>query len=161
MTGIASFNALPAAEAEALLRGCCGAAEWVRRMMARRPFGSEAAALEAADRIWVSLFPVDWREAFSTHPRIGDRNARGQAAAEQAGARAASEAVRDALEEANRAYEDRFGYIFIVCASGKSAEEMLDLCRRRLDNDPVAELAVSAEEQRLITRSRLEKLFAS
>jgi 2-oxo-4-hydroxy-4-carboxy-5-ureidoimidazoline decarboxylase len=161
LTGIEGVNALPAAEAEAVLRGCCGSAEWVRRMMARRPFGSEAAALEAADRIWVSLFPVDWREAFSTHPRIGDRSARGQAAAEQAGAGNAPEAVRDALEEANRAYEERFGYIFIVCAAGKSAEAMLDLCRRRLDNDPVAELAVSAEEQRKITRLRMEKLFAS
>jgi OHCU decarboxylase len=130
-------------------------------MMARRPFGSEAAALDAADRIWVSLFPVDWREAFSAHSRIGDRNARGQAAAEQAGAQNAPEAVRDALAEANRAYEERFGYIFIVCASGKSAEELLDLCRRRLDNDPVAELAVSAEEQRKITCFRMETLFAS
>jgi 2-oxo-4-hydroxy-4-carboxy-5-ureidoimidazoline decarboxylase len=155
------LNALPAAEAEVVLRGCCGSAEWVRRMMARRPFGSEAAALDAADRIWVSLFPVDWREAFGAHPRIGDLNARGQAAAEQAGVQGAPEAVLDALTEANRAYEERFGYIFIVCASGKSAEEMLDLCRRRLDNDPVAELAVSAEEQRKITRLRMEKLFAS
>ena len=152
---------MPAAEAEAFLRACCGSAEWVRRMMARRPFGSEAAALDVADRIWVSLFPVDWREAFGAHPRIGDRNARGPAAAEQAGARNAPEAVQDALGEANLAYEERFGYIFIVCASGKSAEEMLDLCRRRLDNDPVAELAVSAEEQRKITRLRMEKLFAS
>ena len=130
-------------------------------MMARRPFGSEAAALDAADRIWVSLFPVDWREAFSAHPRIGDLNARGQAAAEQAGAQKGPEAVRDALAEASRAYEERFGYIFIVCASGKSGGEILDLCRRRLDNDPVAELAVSAEEQRKITRLRMEKLFAS
>ena len=161
MTGVAGWNALPAAEAEAALRSCCGSAQWVRRMMARRPFGSEAAALDADDRIWVSLFPIDWREAFSHHPRIGDRNVRGQAAAEQAGTQGAPEAVREALDEANRAYEERFGYIFIVCASGKSAEEMLDLCRRRLDNDPVAELAVSAEEQRKITRLRMKKLFAS
>lgn len=161
MTGVEGWNALPADEAEALLRGCCSSNEWVRRMMARRPFKSAPAVLEAGDRIWVSLFPVDWKEAFSAHPRIGDRSVRGQEAAEQAGAAGAPEAVREALEEANRAYEERFGYTFIVCASGKSAEEMLDLCRRRLDNDPVAELAVSAEEQRKITRLRMEKLFAS
>ena len=145
----------------AVLKACCGSAEWVRRMAARRPFGSEAAALDAGDRIWKSLFPVDWLEAFRSHPRVGDRSARGQAAAEQAGARNAPEAIQGALGEANRAYEERFGHIFIVCASGKSAEEMLDLCRRRLDNDPVAELAVSAEEQRKITWLRMEKLLAS
>ncbi len=129
-------------------------------MAARRPFGSEAAALDAGDRVWKSIFPVDWLEAFRAHPRIGDRTARGQEAAEQAGARNAPEAVREALEAANRAYEERFGHIFIICASGKSAEEMLDLCRRRLDNDRDAELHVSAEEQRKIMRLRLEKLFA-
>ncbi|HEV2062986.1 MAG TPA: 2-oxo-4-hydroxy-4-carboxy-5-ureidoimidazoline decarboxylase [Thermoanaerobaculia bacterium] len=155
------MNALPAEGAEAVLLECCGSAEWARRMAARRPFGSEAAALDAGDRIWKSLFPVDWLEAFRAHPRIGDFSVRGQTAAEQAGARNAPEAVQDALGEANLAYEERFGYIFIVCASAKSAEEMLDLCRRRLDNDPVAELAVSAEEQRKITRLRMEKLFAS
>ncbi len=155
------MNALPAEEAAAALRGCCGSAEWVRRMVARRPFGSEAAALDAADRIWRSLFPVDWLEAFRAHPRIGDRKAGGQAAAEQAGVRAAPEAVLTALLEANRAYEERFGHIFIVCAEGLSAEQMLDLCRRRLDNERETELAASEQEERKITRLRMERLLAS
>lgn len=161
MTGLARLNALPGEKAAAALRGCCGSAEWVRRMVARRPFGSEAAAFDAADRIWKSLFPMDWLEAFRAHTRIGDRKAAGQAAAEQAGVRAAPEAVLAALLEANRAYEECFGHIFIVCASGLGAEELLDLCRRRLDNEPEAELAASAQEQRKIMRLRMEKLFAS
>jgi OHCU decarboxylase len=129
-------------------------------MAARRPFASEAAALDTADRVWKSLFPADWLEALRAHPRIGGREARGREAEEQAGALSASEATRAALAEANRLYEERFGRIYIVCASGKSAEEMLDLCRRRLHNDAETELAVAAEEQRKITRMRLEKLFA-
>jgi len=129
-------------------------------MAARRPFASEAAALDAADRVWKSLFPADWLEAFRAHPRIGGREARGPQAEEQAGALSASETTRAALAEANRLYEERFGRIYIVCASGKGAEEMLDLCRRRLHNDAETELAVAAEEQRKITRMRLEKLFA-
>lgn len=161
LTGAERLNALTAEEAEAVLKACCGSAEWARRMAARRPFGSDGAALDAADRVWKSLFPVDWLEAFHAHPRIGDPSARGEEAAEQARARNASESIRNALGEANRAYEERFGHIFIVSAAGKSAEEMLDLCRCRLDNDPDAELAVSAEEQRKITRLRMEKLFAS
>lgn len=129
-------------------------------MAARRPFASEAAALDAADRVWKSLFPADWLEAFRAHPRIGGPEARGREAEEQAGALSASEATRAALAEANRLYEERFGRIYVVCASGKSAEEMLDLCRRRLHNDAETELVVAAEEQRKITRMRLEKLFA-
>jgi OHCU decarboxylase len=130
-------------------------------MVERRPFASEAAALDAADRVWKALFPADWLEAFRAHPRIGDREARGREAEEQAGAQSGSEATLSALAEANRLYERRFGHIYIVCASGKSAEEMLDLCRRRLHNDPETELAVAAEEQRKITRVRLAKLLAS
>ena len=130
-------------------------------MVERRPFASEAAAIDAADRVWKSLFPADWLEAFRAHPRIGDRAATGQAAEEQAGAGSASEATRSELDVANRLYEARFGHIYIVCASGLSAKEMLDLCRRRLHNDRETELAVAAEEQRKITRLRIEKVLAS
>lgn len=116
-------------------------------MLARRPFGSDAAALDAADRIWVSLFPVDWREAFSRHSRPDDPTERGY--------------PRDAMAEARRVYEERFGYCYVACPSDQDAREVLDLCRRRLEHDPVAELAVSAEEQRKITRQCLERLFAT
>lgn len=159
MTGLERLNALPVNEAAALLRTCCGSGEWARRMAEKRPFASAAACRDGADRVWKSLFPADWLEAFRAHPRIGDPSAAGREAEEQAGARSASEALQAALGEANRLYEKRFGYLFVVCASGLGAEEMLDLCRRRLHNDPEMELAVAGEEQRKITRLRLERLL--
>lgn len=129
-------------------------------MAEARPFSAEKELFADADRIWAELSEEDWLEAFAAHPRIGAR-ASGQAAAEQAGARGASPETLTALARANREYEERFGYIFIVCASGRSAEEMLDLCRRRLHNAPAEELKVAAEEQRKITRLRLEKMLAA
>jgi OHCU decarboxylase len=129
-------------------------------MVEGRPFAEAREALDAADRVFADLSPDDWLEAFRAHPRIGDREARGQAAAEQAQARAGPAGTLAALAEANRAYEERFGHIFIVFASGKSAAEMLDLCRRRLHNEPETELQVAAEEQRKITLRRLQELFA-
>jgi OHCU decarboxylase len=159
LTGLERLNGLPAVEAAVLLASCCGAAVWVERMLARRPFESEPAALEAADEVFASLSPEDWREAFRAHPRIGDRDARGEAAAEQAGTTTAPASILAGLLEANRAYEARFGHLFIVFASGRSAGEMLDLCRRRLHNEPEVELSVAAEEQRKITRLRLQRLL--
>jgi OHCU decarboxylase len=167
-TTVRALDAMPAGEAAELLRSCCGAARWVAGMVARRPWGSAGAAFAAADELWWSLGPDDWREAFAHHPRIGEREgARPQAgrgaawsAGEQAGAAGAPAAVRDELARVNEAYELRFGYTYIVCATGRSAEEMLAIARARLRNDPATELRVAAEEQRRITRLRLEKLFA-
>lgn len=161
------LNTLPEDEAEAVFRRCCGAARWARQMTARRPFATPEALFAMADEIWARLSRDDWLEAFAHHPRIGDleslrtrfASTRAWAAGEQAGAATASEAVLHALAEGNRAYEERFGYIFIVCATGKSADEMLGLLRARLPNDPAAELHVAAAEQRKITRLRLEKLL--
>jgi OHCU decarboxylase len=165
---VAELNAMPEGQAKKVLADCCGASEWVSRMLSRRPFRSRAAVLSAADEIWESLGPPDWREAFSSHPRIGERksvapqSARGAAwaAGEQSGVEQAREEVRAQLAAANRKYEHRFGYIFIVFASGKSAEEMLALAHKRLRNDPDVELPIAAEEQRKITRLRLEKMLA-
>jgi OHCU decarboxylase len=168
MPSVAELDALPDARAAALLRPCCGASRWVAGMVARRPHGSLGALLAAADAVWRSLGPADWREAFAHHPRIGERQAavaqeaRGAAwsAGEQARVGVAPADVRAALAAANREYEGRFGHIYVVCATGKSAEEMLAIARARLGNDPETELRVAAEEQRKITRLRLEKLFA-
>jgi len=131
-------------------------------MMARRPFGSQATALAAAREEWFALSEDDWREAFCHHPRIGDRDAlrrrsaaRDPAGREQAGVDAASEAVLTALADTNRAYEERFGYIFIVCATGRTAEEMLALLRARLGNDPQTEIRVAAGEHAKICDLRL------
>lgn len=160
---------MPQAQANTLLGQCCGSSRWIAGMVARRPFQSRNAVLLAADEIWRALGPADWREAFSHHPRIGERKsalsqsarATAWAAGEQSGVGRADDDVLSALATANREYEQRFGFIYIVFATGKSAEEMLLLARERLRNDPEVELRVAAEEQRKITRLRLEKLLGS
>ena len=150
-------------EARAILLRACGSTRWVDRMLARRPFGRDAKLLSAARVEWFGLTEPDWLEAFSHHPRIGDRaslEARFPAthdlsSKEQAGVAAARDEVINALAEANESYFDRFGFIFIVCATGKSAEEMLGLLRDRLNNDRASELRIAAEEQSKITALRL------
>jgi OHCU decarboxylase len=164
---VRDFDVLPAERAAELLRACCGASRWVAAMVAHRPYGSLGTLLAAADDAWWSLDVGDWREAFAHHPRIGERKAAvaqddraaGWSAGEQAGAAGAAAMLQAQLARANEEYERRFGHIYIVCATGKSAEEMLALARGRMENDPDAELRVAAEEQRKITRLRLEKLF--
>ena len=160
MSGLAAINAMAEEEASAAMLACCGSKRWARKMAEARPFSVDNELFADADRIFGELSEDDWLEAFAAHPKIGAR-ASGQAAAEQAGARGASAETLAALANANREYERRFGHIFIVCASGRSAEEMLDLCRRRLHNAPAEELKVAAEEQRKITRLRLEKMLAA
>jgi 2-oxo-4-hydroxy-4-carboxy-5-ureidoimidazoline decarboxylase len=115
--------------------------------------------MSAANDAWNECNKWDWREAFSHHPRIG-ANVEGREAAEQAGAQAATSSVRANLAWINRAYEERFGHIYIVCASGKTAEEMLSIAIERLDNDPDTELRIAAEEQRKIMQLRLRKLLS-
>jgi 2-oxo-4-hydroxy-4-carboxy-5-ureidoimidazoline decarboxylase len=157
------IDAAPSDEARALLRLCCGADRWVEAMMARRPFGSAAFILAAARDEWFQLPPESWVEAFGHHPRIGDRDAmrarfastRSLSAQEQSGVSNVGDEVISALIEGNRLYEERFGYIFIVCASGKSAGEMLALLRARLQNEPSVELRVAAEEHAKICELRL------
>jgi 2-oxo-4-hydroxy-4-carboxy-5-ureidoimidazoline decarboxylase len=161
-----AIDAAGAEEAHGMLASCCGAARWVERMLARRPFGSNDALLAAARDEWFALDDAEWREAFSHHPTIGDRESfrrRFPSTAhlserEQAGVSGASDEVLDALAEGNREYERRFGYIFIVCASGKTAAEMLALLRARLPNDPATEIRIAAEEQARITELRLRQL---
>ncbi|MGQ0733584.1 MAG: 2-oxo-4-hydroxy-4-carboxy-5-ureidoimidazoline decarboxylase [Acidobacteriota bacterium] len=155
-----------AGEARALLGRCCGSRRWVEHMLARRPFAGQTALVAAARDEWFALGPDDWREAFAHHPRIGDRHAAAERFAptrdlsrgEQAGVGDASAAVLDALAEGNRAYEARFGYTFIVCATGKTAEDMLALLQSRLENDPVTELQIASTEQAKITAIRLAAL---
>jgi 2-oxo-4-hydroxy-4-carboxy-5-ureidoimidazoline decarboxylase len=154
------------ADARALLARCCGSTRWVDRMLSRRPFGSAAALFDTARDVWFALEPADWREAFGHHPKIGDREAlrtrfaatQSLSAREQAGVAGAAYDVLDALAEGNAHYERRFGFIFIVCATGKTAEEMLGLLRSRLDNEPGREIQIAAAEQAKITRLRLDAL---
>ncbi len=164
---LARLDRLVPAAAEAELRACCGSRRWAEEMARRRPFRTEEALLAAAEEVFSALGRQDWLEAFRAHPRIGSaRDVAAQSArtrawseAEQAGARAAAADTLAALAEANRAYEERFGHIFIVCATGKTADEMLAACRARLAHDAETELRAAAEEQRKITRIRLQKML--
>jgi OHCU decarboxylase len=169
--GLARLNSLSAEEAETELLKCCGSTGWARALSARRPFGDTSELMAAADEVWWSLSGRDWLEAFAAHPRIGGRRAaaaraqhaqaEGWSEQEQAGARAAAQATLDELAAANRAYEEKFGHIFIVCATGKTAGEMLALLRACLPNEADTELRNAAAEQGKITRLRLEKLLTT
>lgn len=167
MTDVATFDRMPAADARELLRACCGAERWVEGLLARRPFGEIRALLTAADEVWHTLGPSDWREGFDHHPRLGesgsatpqDEREREWSSGEQAGVRAAASDMRASLATANANYEARFGHICIICATGLGAGDILTLTEDRLANEPEEELPIAAEELRKITRLRLLKLF--
>lgn len=161
------FNSLSKKEAAEVLAHCCGASRWVTELESLRPFQSRKAIFEAGSKVWNRLSEKDWKEAFTHHPKIGDleslkekfASTRVWAAEEQKGSAEASVSVLQALALANQTYENRFGYIFIVCATGKKAEEMLSLLEARLTNEPEVEIKVAAEEQSKIMQIRLEKLI--
>ena len=163
---LAEFNALSSEQAESSLRNCCGCARWAATVAARRPYANAEALHKTADSVWWKLDRADWLEAFSHHPQIGDKAARGSDSArqwaegEQTGAHLASDDVKTRLARANGAYLEKFGYIYIICATGKTAEGMLAILNQRLQNDHASELSIAAEQQRLITRIRLDKLLA-
>lgn len=164
--GLARCNTLPADEVLAALATCCASQAWARAMAAARPFTNVTSLMSAADRLWRSLGPDDWRQAFAAHPRIGDRADGSDTHSrwsrdEQAGAGAASAEVLERLAARNADYEARFDHVFLVCATGKSAEEMLAILEARIGNDAESERTIAAEEQRKITRLRLEKWLDS
>ena len=163
------LNTLPAEQAEGELLACCGSTAWARGVARRRPFADTRGLLDCADQVWRSLGRADWLEAFSQHPRIGGRAAHASPGArarewssnEQAGVVGAPVSTTGALERLNDEYEDRFGYIYIVCATGKSASELLAILEARLHNAPDDEIQMAAEEQRRITHLRIAKLLAA
>ena len=166
MSGVlARWNRMSADEAAGEILACCGSVAWARELTARRPLTDESSLVATSDEIWSRLEPQDWMEAFSKHPRIGERKAPQTAPAqsaawsaqEQQNVAASGDTVQLALQQANREYERRFGRVFIVCATGKTVPEMLDTLRRRLKNDDATELREAAEEQRKITNLRLKK----
>jgi 2-oxo-4-hydroxy-4-carboxy-5-ureidoimidazoline decarboxylase len=162
---LASWNALPDDDAAWAILSCCGSKRWAAMLANSRPFNEDASLLRRADEIWWQLDEADWVEAFATHPRIGERKAPGVAseqsaawsATEQDGVADAGGSVLTALAECNRRYEERFGRIYIVCAAGKSADELLEILKHRLVNDEKRELREAAEQQRQITALRLKK----
>src|SRR6266704_4343933 len=161
------LNELSVNDAEAEFLKCCGSQRWASAMSAARPFANVDELLTKADSIWWSLSAEDWLEAFRAHPKIGEKKAavaqseeaRRWSEREQSGIRNAAADTMAALATGNRDYEQRFGFIFIVCATGKSSEEMLAILQTRLQNEYDTEVSVAAEEQRKITRLRLEKLL--
>ncbi len=162
----AKLNALADAEARTALTNCCAAHKWVSSMLAARPFANDDALFKACDRVAATLTESDWLEAFAAHPLIGDVDTLRQkyaatkqlAAGEQSGVDAASEATLRELAKLNGNYAERFGFIFIVFASGKTADEMLAILKSRINNSRDQELANAAAEQLKITRLRIEKL---
>lgn len=164
---IAEFDHLDAEQKKALLHQCCGSTNWINRMLEALPAEDLVDLLEIAEEQWYACQEQDWREAFSHHPKIGDIDSLKEkfaatarwAEGEQASVQQASEKTLQELAAGNQAYEQRFGYIFIVCATGKSADEMLQLLNLRLYNNPEVEIQIAMEEQNKITKLRLEKLF--
>lgn len=162
------LNALSLAEAESELLNCCGSREWASRLAKERPFRSTAQLMESADRTWFSLQSDDWLEAFRSHPKIGEKKTQQSTSAEaakwseqeQSAARDAAQTTVRLLAQLNEEYERKFGFIFIVCATGKSAEEMLALLRERINNSPDQELLTAAREQAKITQLRITKLLS-
>ena len=155
------LNRLPDQEARMELLSCCGSRRWAARVSAGRPYTGNAALLDAADAAWDAATEADVREAFAAHPRIGEPERGGaQERGEQSASRHRRRPTREALREGNLEYERRFGHIYLVFASGRSASELLEDLRGRLGNDPRTELAIAAKEQRRITRARLQRLLA-
>jgi OHCU decarboxylase len=163
------LNALSRPEAAEQLRACCGSSRWVEAMLDRRPFESLGELLTAAGDVWRTMNASDWDEAFAHHPRIGEGRAvaavspvaREWSAQEQGTAAGSDASTRAVLARANHDYERRFGRIYIVCAAGRSAEDLLADLESRMGNDPDQERAVAAEEQRKITRLRLLALMGA
>ena len=169
MRYIEEWNAMTAENASEAVLPCCGSQAWARGLASRRPLSTLPELLAASDAAWWSLAEGDWQEAFDSHPRIGEQHATGNAtnaslawsAGEQHAADLSDADAKAKLAEGNRAYEARFGRIFIVCATGKSAQEMLAILSRRMHNTPDAELQETAEQQREITHIRLRKWLAA
>jgi 2-oxo-4-hydroxy-4-carboxy-5-ureidoimidazoline decarboxylase len=163
------LNGLPYEEAKAEFMRCCGSSRWADGMARARPFKDAAGVLAEAGQLWSKTAAEDWQEAFTHHPRVGDisklrerfQKTGAWSEQEQKGVQGAGEEVLQALAEGNREYEARFGFIFLICATGKSASEMFEHLRARMKNPPEKELRVAAGEQAQITRLRLEKLLTS
>lgn len=165
---LSEFNQLEKKEAVLALQKCCGSSRWMERMLLQMPFKSKEALMQIAEASWFEdCVEADYLEAFTHHPKIGDieslakkfATTKAWAGNEQAGVNTASNDVLESLSKGNDDYEKKFGYIFIVCATGKTAQEMLDLLLERLPNNPEDEIKIAMQEQHKITNIRLNKLL--
>jgi 2-oxo-4-hydroxy-4-carboxy-5-ureidoimidazoline decarboxylase len=166
---LARWNTLPQEVAAAEVLSCCGSRAWAGKLAAMRPFADEPSLFAAAEQCWESLPVADWLEAFRSHPRIGEQHAQNKTTAtssawsrsEQGQMKGADAAILQRMQQGHLEYEQRFGRIFIVCATGKQPAEMLSILERRLGNDPTLELIESAAQQQQITQLRLRKWLAA
>ena len=164
---IKTLNGLDSSEAAAQFNLCCGATNWIKMMNQSRPFQNKNEVYQQAESIWLSLSSEDWLEAFTHHPKIGNinslrkkfQNTKSISKNEQSGVNNATESTLKDLAESNQLYEDKFGFIFIVCATGKSSDEMLALIKMRLNNNAKIEMQNAAKEQNKITQLRLKTLL--
>lgn len=165
---IHQFNKLSASVQKQELFKCCGCTSWSEELVNNLPFQSVEELKKKSDQTWFSLTEKDWLDAFTHHPKIGDIQSlekkfvstKQWASGEQAGVNIAKQNILEELKKGNEDYEKKFGFIFIVCATGKSAEEMLDLLKQRLNNTPEEEIKIASGEQNKITHIRIDKLFA-
>lgn len=163
------WNALDAESAAREVLPCCGSSAWAAQLTAKRPIANEATLLEVSKTVWFSLPEEAWQQAFDSHPRIGQKHAQTHtteeslrwSAQEQRTAISEDATLKLALEQANHRYEQRFGHIFIVCAIGKTAREILSILDQRMTNDAFTELREAAEQQRQITELRLRRWLES
>jgi OHCU decarboxylase len=168
MQNLEWLNELPAEEAVKELLQCCGSKRWAQKLVEDRPYTSLEKLIASANDLWWSLGSNDWLEAFRSHPKIGEKKAAAPVSTqsqkwsgqEQSGVSAAAPETVDSLATLNQAYEEKFGFIFIVCATGKSSEEMLRALRERLEDSVADELQTAAAEQSKITELRLRKLVS-
>jgi len=164
---IRELNAMSSKAARALFQQCCTSEEWITRMLRSIPYSDAAELKSTADKHWENMSETDYLQAFDGHPKIGDvsslkekyANTKALASGEQSSVNSASSEIIERLALGNKHYEEKFGFIFIVCASGKSAKEMLNLLEKRLPNDRPTELANAREEQRKIFQIRIEKIL--
>lgn len=161
---LSNWNVMETSSAVALLLHCCAAQRWANGVAALRPYPTAEDLFASVDRVWATMQEPDWMEAFAAHPRIGERKAPHASAQskewsskEQASVDAARSQTLSELAAGNARYEDLFGFTYIVCATGKTAEEMLEILRKRIENDRQTELREAAEQQRQITQIRLRK----
>lgn len=159
--GLARFNELPAEVAEDALYACFANRRWASALAAGRPYGASDALLHAAETAWADISDVEWLAAFEAHPRIGERGGHAPAVSDREQSKVASADTETlaALAVENREYEKRFGHVFLIAASGRTADQVLTALRERMSNDPATELRVAAEEQRRITRLRLQDML--
>jgi allantoicase len=166
LKGLERINHLQAEDARKALLDCCGSIAWADQMISKRPFVDDAKIFESADKIWTHLDPKEWLRAIRHHPPIGSKSGRSKqsgtgrnwSASEQSAAQKSSPETLSVLAAANNAYQATFGYVFLICATGKDGDEILHSLQQRLANDPETEFRVAVEEMRKIMRLRLEKL---